>query len=93
MEDSVDHQHAHRRRVRVRRKRTLWERTKKFLEMPHLKRHDRNQRLAIAGVIIMLVVYLLVLRPLMAWLLPPSKPKQVQIVMPAGKTGLRPTSR
>ena len=54
MEDSVSHQHedSHRRRVRVPRKRTPWKRLKKFLEMPHLKRRDRNQRLAIVGVVV-----------------------------------------
>lgn len=42
-------------------KRTPGERIKKFLEMPHLKRRERNQRLAIVGVIVLLGVYLVLM--------------------------------
>lgn len=69
------HGEHHRHRVRVRRKRTLWEKVKKALEMPNLKRRDRNQRLAIVGVILLLGVYLLILRPLADLLFPESVKK------------------
>ena len=89
MEGSVDHNHTHRRRVRVRRKRTLWERLEKYLEMPHLKRRDRNQRVAIVGVMIGLVVYLFILRPLINIMFPPdTRPKQTQSGPAPGNTAI-----
>ena len=70
-------------------KRTLGQRIKKYFEMPHLKRRDRNQRVAIVGVIAGLAVYLLVLRPVIALLFPPSRPRPAQPSRPpARKPGL-----
>jgi len=67
-----------RRRVRVRRKRTRWERFVKFIEMPHLKRRDRNQRLAIVAVVALMIVYLGILRPLYVALFPEAPAKKPQ---------------
>lgn len=60
------------------RKRTLGEKIKKFLEMPKLKRRDRNQRIAIAGVVLFLLVYLVVLRPMIDFFFPDTRPKPRQ---------------
>ena len=83
--------HSHRHRVRVRRKPTLGEKIKKALVMPTLKRPERNQRLALVGVILLMGLYLLILRPL-ADLLFPETPKKAVPSAPAssGKSGLRP---
>ncbi len=75
-------------RVRVKRKRSLFERIKKKLEMPHLRRRERNSRIAIGGVILFAIFYLAVLRPVLDYLIPPSRPKQVQIPLPAKTQGL-----
>ncbi len=74
------------------RKRTLGEKITKLLEMPKLKRRDRNQRLAIVGVVLFLLVYLVVLRPLIDFFFPDTRPKQRQSApaqRPAGKGGLQ----
>jgi len=93
MEGPLGHSHDHHRRVRVPHKRTLGQRIKKYLEMPHLKRRERNQRVAIVGVMIGLVVYLFVLRPLIDLILPDTRPKQAQSGPPPGKSGLSPKKR
>ena len=73
MEDPIIHRpEHHRRRVRVPRRRTRWQRLKKFLEMPHLKRRDRNQRVAIVSVVFMLLLYLGVIRPVVNLIFPPA---------------------
>jgi hypothetical protein len=72
----------------VHRKRSLWERLKKYLEMPHLKRRDRNQRVAIVGVMVGLVVYLLVLRPIIDIMFPDTRPKQAQSGPTPGSTAI-----
>ena len=77
-------------RVRVHRKRTLLEKITKALEMPKLKRRDRNQRIAIGGVLLLFVFYLVVLRPIINWMMPAEKPKSSQISIPKG---LNPTKR
>lgn len=41
--------------------------------MPRLKRSDRNQRLAIAGVLLLMVMYFLILKPLLDMM--PSRPR------------------
>jgi hypothetical protein len=56
--------HGSRRRRRS-RKPTLGDRLRLWFEMPRLKRSERNQRLAIAGVVLLMVMYFLVLRPLL----------------------------
>ena len=85
MENPIDAQRVY-RRVRVPRKKTRAERIQKYLEMPHLRRSDRNQRLALAGVILLLAVYLVVVRPLLNLILPASTPSQTQ-AGPAPKPG------
>lgn len=76
MEGQVTRHGEHpRHRVRVRRKLTLWEKVKKALEMPQLKRRDRNQRVAIVGVILLLGVYFLILRPIADLLYPDTATK------------------
>lgn len=84
---SIDHRPGY-RRVRVTRKQTLAEKIKFFLAMPHLKRRDRNQRVAIVGVVVLLLVYLFMLRPLFEILYPDAITKPQQAA-PAGKGGLR----
>ncbi len=84
MEDPVAPRPA-RHRVRVHRQKSVWERTTKFLAMPHLKRRDRNQRVAIVLIILFMGLYLVVLRPLFVLLFPTPPPKRV--VVPAGKLG------
>jgi hypothetical protein len=37
-----------------------------FLEMPHLRRSDRNQRVALAAVFLLFAIYLGVVRPLLS---------------------------
>lgn len=70
------------------RRRTLWVRIIKYLEMPHLNRRDRNQRVAIAGVVMFMVVYLLVLRPLIDIMFPASQSKQTKSAPASGSTGI-----
>ena len=82
MEDPVGAHTPHRRRVH--RNKTLGERITKILAMPHLKRRERNQRLAIIGVILLLGVYLVVLRPLFHILFQDNTPKKAT-VMPVVK--------
>ena len=85
MENQVGHAPAPERvriRKRVPRKRSLFARIKKALEMPTLKRHDRNQRLAIGAVLLLAVVYLGIVRPVMERLFPPPVRKGVQIGPP-----------
>ena len=84
------HRQRVRVRVRVHKKRTLLERIKKALEMPKLKRRDRNQRVAIGGVLLLFLIYLVVLRPIINWMMPVEKPKSSQISIPKG---LNPTKR
>jgi hypothetical protein len=54
--------------------------------MPHLKRRDRNQRLAIVAVILFMGIYLVVVRPLFAVLFPPPAPKKA-VFVPAKRPG------
>ena len=79
--------HRHRRY----RKRTLFERIKALLEMPRLKRSERNQRLAIAGVLVAMAVYFLVIRPVMNVLFPytPTRTQKSGPGPAPGKTGLQ----
>lgn len=85
MEDQVGSRSSPERvriRKRVPRKRSLFYRIKKKLEMPYLKRHDRNQRLAIGAVLLLAVVYLGIVRPIMDRFFPPPVRKGVQIGPP-----------
>ncbi len=73
-----ERRHRHRRH----RKRTLTERFLKLIEMPRLKRAERNQRLAIGAVLLLTVVYFVILRPIVNVFFPdkPTKreaPRQV----------------
>jgi len=81
---------ANRHRVRVRRKLTRWEKIKKALEMPQLKRRERNQRIAIVGVVVALGVYFLVLRPIADWMFPDAPVKQSAPRSAPKGTNLRP---
>jgi len=72
VEGQVAGPHTHRHRVRVKRKLTLGKRIRKALEMPQLKRRDRNQRVAIMGVVLFLLLYLAVLRPIIDFVFPPK---------------------
>lgn len=74
-------------RVRVKRKKTLFERIKKALSMPHLKRHERNQRLAIGTVVVLLAVYLVVVRPIVNYFFPYVPPKKAQTIPIQPKQG------
>lgn len=75
-------------RKRVPRKRTPFERIAKLLEMPHLKRHERNQRVALGGVLLLALVYFGAVRPIMNRFFPPAARKGVQITAPAPRPGL-----
>jgi hypothetical protein len=55
----------HRRRVRIERPRTLFERIGALFAMPHLTRQKRNERIAIIVMIVAAVVYF-VFQPLVA---------------------------
>lgn len=89
-----DSSHHQRHRIRIKRKLTLWERTRKALEMPRLKRRDRNQRLAIVGVVAFLLVYLLVLRPLIDYVFPAKYKSSTPVTMPTkANKGLQPRNR
>lgn len=70
MEGQVTGPQTHRHRVRVKRKLTLGEKIRKALEMPQLKRRDRNQRVAIVGLVLLLLLYLAVLRPIIDFFFP-----------------------
>lgn len=78
-----------RRRVRVKRKLTLWEKLVRATEMPGVRRRERNQRLAIVGVVMALVVYLVAIRPVIQWLTPPTKGKQTSVPIPSKNPGGR----
>lgn len=94
MENQVAHPEHHRRRVRVPRKRTLAKRIKKLLEMPHLKRRERNQRIAIGAVILMLGLYVAIVRPIIDYFFPYTVVKKTTAVPVNPKiTGATPKGR
>lgn len=76
-----------RRRVKI--KQTLPQRIKKVLSMPHLKRRERNQRVAIGAVVLMLGLYLAIVRPIIDYFFPYVPPKKTQSLTPPAKTGLQ----
>ena len=80
MENPVTEQRVRHRR-RIPRNLTRRERLQKFLEMPHLTRRDRNQRVAVVGLILLATAYLFVLRPLFD-MLSRSKPQQGPAFVP-----------
>jgi len=77
----------------VHRKATRAEKIRLALEMPRLRRSDRNQRLGIVVVILLAGVYFLVLRPLADLLLPQTRAKKTQPAAAPGKGGLQPKKR
>ncbi len=88
MEDSIG-SGPQKYRVRVKRKKTPLQRIKKVLSMPHLKRRERNQRLAIGTVVLMLGLYLAIVRPIIDYFFPYVPPKKTQTLTPPTKTGLQ----
>ena len=77
-----------RRRVRVKRKLTTWEKLQRMVEMPGVRRRERNQRLALVGILVALVVYLVAIRPVVQWMTPISKSKQTNVPIPSKAPGL-----